>query len=444
MMMNFFNVRLFWLQMKFFGFICLWLVALNGISQNPAPALQFPLRVLLLNGTAHIGNGSVIENAAIGFENGKLILVADARRIRINMSIWDTILYLDGKHIYPGLIAMNTVLGLSEIEAVRATRDYQETGPLNPSARSIIAYNTDSRVIYTVRSNGILLAQIVPQGGLISGTSSVVELDAWNWEDAAYKTDCCVHLHWPAMEVKRTRRTQPPEEEQAKRMEKDLLTLHKLFEEARAYAHIREPEYRNLHLESLRGLFDGSKKLYIHAQSIRQIEAAVHFAKKFGLPVVLVGGAESWMAASLLRENNIPVVLSRVHSLPMRPDTDIHLPYKLPAMLRDSAVMFCLSNEGFWQVRNLPFQAGTAATWGLTREEALQAITLTPARILEIDRTVGSLEEGKDATLIVSDGDLLDMMHSRVLMAWIRGRPINPDNIQEQLYRKYMIKYGLE
>jgi imidazolonepropionase-like amidohydrolase len=158
--------------------------------------------------------------------------------------------------------------------------------------------------------------------------------------------------------------------------------------------------------------------------------------------MVLVGGQDAWMAASLLRENNIPVVLNRVHSLSLRPDADIHLPYKLPAMLRDSGVMFCLSNEGFWQVRNLPFQAGTAAAWGLTKEEALQAITLTPAKISGIDKTVGSLEEGKDATLIVSDGDLLDMMHSKISIAYIRGKQLDLDNVHEQLYRKYLKKYG--
>lgn len=417
------------------------LFSIHSFSQNPAPAGEQSKKILLLNGTAHVGNGTVIENAAIGFEKGKLTLVADARVIRINPSAWDTIIRIEGKHIYPGLIAMNTIIGLSEIEAVRATRDFNETGNLNPSARSVIAYNTDSKITYTVRSNGIMLAQVVPQGGLISGTSSVVELDAWNWEDAAYKTDIGIHLNWPQMEVRRSRRA-PPDEEQQKRSEKELQTLNKLFEDAAAYSKEKNPEKKNLHLEAMRGLFDGSKKLFVHAQSIRQIQAAVAFTKKFGVQMVLVGGQDAWMAASLLRENNIPVVLNRVHSLSLRPDADIHLPYKLPAMLRDSGVMFCLSNEGFWQVRNLPFQAGTAAAWGLTKEEALQAITLTPAKISGIDKTVGSLEEGKDATLIVSDGDLLDMMHSKISIAYIRGKQLDLDNVHEQLYRKYLKKYG--
>jgi imidazolonepropionase-like amidohydrolase len=419
------------------------LVSIPSYSQNPAPAGEQTKSVLLLNGVAHQGNGNVIQNSAIGFKNGKLTLVADARVIRINPADWDTIVRIEGKHVYPGLIALNTIIGLSEIEAVRATRDYSETGTINPSSRSLTAYNTDSKVTYTVRSNGILLAQVVPQGGLISGTSSVVELDAWNWEDAAYKPDAGIHLNWPQMEVRRSRRL-PSDEEQQKQSEKELQSLYKLFDDARAYASEKNHEYKNQHLESMRGLFDGSLKLFVHAQSIRQIQAAVAFAKKYGVSMVLAGGYDAWMAASLLRENKIPVVLSRIHSLPMRPDSDVQLPYKLPAMLRDSGVMFCLSNEGFWQVRNLPFQAGTAAAWGLTKEEALAAITLTPAKILGIDRLVGSLEEGKDATLIVSEGDLLDMMHSHVSLAYIRGRQIDLDNVHEQLYRKYLKKYGLD
>lgn len=429
--------------MKNFLLITTLFFSIQSLSQNPAPANEQTKKILLLNGTAHLGNGTVIENAAIGFEKGKLTLVGDARVIRINPAAWDTIIRVEGKHIYPGLIAMNTIMGLSEIEAVRATRDYNEVGSINPSSRSLIAYNTDSKITYTVRSNGIMLAQVVPQGGLISGTSSVVELDAWNWEDAAYKTDNGLHLNWPQMEVRRSRRA-PPDEDQQKRSEKELQALNKLFEDARAYASEKNTEYKNQHLEAMRGLFDGSKKLYVNAQSIRQIQAAVAFAKKFGVQMVLVGGNDAWMAASLLRDNNISVVLNRVHALPPRPDADIQLPYKLPAMLRDSGVAFCLSNEGFWQVRNLPFQAGTAAAWGLTKEEALQAITLTPAKILGIEKTVGSLEEGKDATLIVSDGNLLDMMHSKISLAFIRGKQINLDNVHEQLYRKYVKKYGLD
>lgn len=417
------------------------LFSIPSFSQNPVPAPEQSKKILLLNGTAHTGNGTVIENAAIGFENGKLTLVADARVIRINPAAWDTMIRVEGKHIYPGLVAMNTVMGLSEIEAVRATRDYNEVGNINPSSRSLIAYNTDSKITYTVRSNGIMLAQVVPQGGLISGTSSVVELDAWNWEDAAYKTDYGIHLNWPQMEVRRSRRA-PPDEDQQKRSDKELQALNKLFEDARAYAAEKNPEYKNQHLEAMRGLFDGSKKLFVQAQSIRQIQAAFAFTKKFGLQVALVGGQDAWMATSLLRENNIPVVLNRVHSLPPRPDADIHLPYKLPKMLLDSGVMFCLSNEGFWQVRNLPFQAGTAAAWGLSKEEALKAITLNPAKILGIEKTVGSLEVGKDATLIVSDGDLLDMMHSKISLAFIRGKQLDLDNVHEQLYRKYLKKYG--
>ncbi len=414
-----------------------------GFSQNPIPASPQEKRILFLNGTLHSGNGTVINSSALAFANGKLNLVADATLIRINRTEYDTVIDISGSHIYPGLIAINTTIGINEIEAVRATNDFAETGSLNPSVRSIVAYNTDSRVIPTVRSNGVLIAQVVPQGGLISGMSSVVQLDAWNFEDAVYKNDIGLHLNWPSMRTSRSRDAEADEKNKI-RAEKSLAEIRKLFADAKAYSENPPLESKNIHLESMRGLFDGSKKLFVHCDYVKEIIAAVGFCAEYKIQMVLVGGNDAWMVTDLLRRDSIPVVISQTHRVPSRDDEDVDLPYKLPTLLKNAGVEFAISVPKFWQVRNLCFQAGTSASFGLTREEALSSITSSAAKILGVDQTLGTLEVGKDATFIISKGDLLDMRTSDVDRAFIQGRAIDLDNMQKQLDRKFRGKYGLK
>lgn len=420
------------------------LIAFPGIliAQNPAPALPQSGAILILNATAHLGNGKIIENSAIGFENGKLILVADARLIKIDASKYKTTIDAGGKHVYPGFISCNTTLGLTEIDLVRSTADYYEVGDMNANVRSIISYNTDSKIIPTVRSNGVLMAQVVPQGGTISGQSSVVQLDAWNWEDAAYKTDEGMHLNWPRMYISRTTYSES-EEVQKNRMTQQLAAIDLFFSEAKAYAN-GEASEKNLRFEAMRGLFDGSKKLYVHCDFVKEIVAAVEFCKKYQLKMVLVGGADSWRVTDLLKENNVSVVLGRTHSLPPREDDDVDLPYKLPGLLNKAGIVYTETMDGSWQSRNVMFNAGTTAGYGVGKEEAVRSLTQYPAQILGIDASCGTLETGKDATLFISTGDALDMRTNNVVQAFIRGKEINLDDVQKQLYRKYKTKYGIQ
>ncbi len=421
----------------------LLLTAANSLrAQNPAPAKAQSEPILIMNAMAHLGNGQVINNAAIGFENGKLILVTEGAKFSYDKSKYKKVIDALGKHIYPGFIACNTALGLSEIDAVRSTRDAGETGDLNPNVRSIIAYNTDSKITPTVRSQGVLLAQVVPRGGTISGQSSVVELDAWNWEDAAYKIDEGIHLNWPRMYVQKGEGAQP-EDKQRESMNKSMNSLDQLFKEAKAYS-LSAPSEKNLRFDAMMGLFNGTKKIYVHCDYVKEIVAAVNFCKKYGTKMVLVGGDDSWMVTDLLKENNVAVILGRTHSLPPREDDDVDLPYKLPYLLKQGGVTYAQSIEGTWPNRNLCFTTGTSAGYGLTKEEALMSITSAPAKILGIDGTAGTLEVGKDATLFISTGDALDMRTNHVEQAFIRGKEINLDNVQKQLYTKYMEKYGLK
>ncbi len=425
----------------FFRFL-LFLAVSPLAAQSPMPAAVQKTAILIMGATAHLGNGTVIANSAIAFENGKLTLVVDATTARIDRTKYGKIFDATGKQVYPGFIATNSQLGLVEIDAARSTVDFAEVGNLNPNARALIAYNTDSEVPPTVRTSGVLLAQIVPAGGTISGTSSVVQLDAWNWEDAAYRADDGVHLNWPV--PRNPPGAEPGPGLEAKRIEqyeKDVLALRRFLEEARGYSQQASPEVKNLKFEAMRGVFAQKQNLYMHVNTAKGIQESVLFAEQFGVHPVLVEVSDAWLVADFLKMHNVPVILAKTQRLPNREDEDVDQPYKTATLLQEKGVLFAFSEEGSWRQRNLAFQAGMAVGFGLPYEAALSALTLNTAKILGIDATVGSLEPGKDATLFISEGDALDMRTSQVTAAFIQGREINLDNKQKELYRKYEQKY---
>jgi hypothetical protein len=338
-------------------------------------------------------------------------------------------------------------MGLVEVASTKSTADFDELGDMNPSVRSIVAYNTDSKVINTVRSNGVLLAQIVPQGGLISGSSTVVQLDAWNWEDAAYALDNGVHMTFPAlinrpMQMRRRGADSDPVKLGLERIEQGRV----FFREAKAYLQEKTHAATNLKFEATRGLFDRTKTLYVHCDLVKEMLVAIDFAKEFNFKLVIAGGADSYMIADILAANNVAVILHEPHALPATDDDAVDQPYKTGAQLQKAGVLFSIcqdSGDGYTQIRNLPFLAGTMSAYGLTKEEALAAITLNPAKIMGIADRTGSLENGKDANIVISTGDILDMKSSVVTHAFIQGRAINLDNKHTQLFNRYKYKYGL-
>lgn len=403
--------------------------------------------VLILNATAHLGNGEIIENSAIGFKDGKITLVADARLIKLSKDAYETTIDASGKHVYPGFIAPNSTLGLVEIDAVKSSDDEAEIGNINPHIRSIIAYTAESKVIETVRPNGILMAQITPRGGRISGTSSIVQLDAWSWKDALITENDGIHLNFPLMSVKSGSWFEPGTNEANKEYLKQTEEINSFFANSKAYLSDGSKE-RNLVFEAMKGLFDGTQTLFIHADENKQIIDAIQFAKENGIKkMVIVGGFEAYKSADLLQKNNIGVLLRRVHDMPKSDDQDVDLPYKMAKLLTDKGIVVGLENSGEMermQTRNLPFLAGTCAAYGLDKEQALQLITLNTAKLLGIDNQCGTLEEGKDATLFISEGDALDMRTNKLTEAFIQGRMINLENHQSQLYNKYKEKYNQE
>ncbi len=408
----------------------------------PTPAPAQDGKIYLTNATIHIGNGQVLQNATIGFDDGKIFFLEENPSIKTDATM-GKVIDCTGKHIYPGIIATNTIIGLSEIEAVRATNDNTEVGAFNPNVRAIVSYNTDSRVTPTLRSNGVLYAQVAPQGGYVSGTSSVVNLDAWNWEDAAVKNEDGVFMNWPSMFKVKGWWAERQSYEMNKDYDKELDGLKTYFKDAKSYFEAGTHEKTNLGFEAMKGLFDKSKNLYVSVNYIKEMQNVIAFAEELGVNVVLVGAKDSYMIADVLAQKKIPVILSKCHDLPTYDDEDIQQPYKTPGILQKAGVLYCISIGAFWQERNLMFEAGTAATYGLTKEEALQTITANPAKILKLDTRIGTLEKGKEASLIVSTGDVLDMKTSTIEQAYISGRKIDLSNKQKALNEKFTKKYGV-
>lgn len=429
---------------KIFKLLAVISISITTTAQQ-IPANKQTKSFLILNATAHLGDGTVIENSAVGFKDGKITLVADATAIKLLNGAYDITIQAAGKHIYPGFIAPNSTLGLVEIDAVKSSDDESEIGNMNPHIRSIIAYTADSKVIEAVRPNGILMAQIAPRGGTISGTSSIVQLDAWNWQDALIKENDGIHISFPSTIKRSGWWAEPGGLEPNKEYQKQVDDISAFFTNARTYSTNTSSE-KNIVLESMKGIFNGTQTLFIHANEEKQIIDAVNFGKLNGVKkIVIVGGYKAYKTADLLQKNNIAVLLKRIHDMPESNDDDIDLPYKMAKLLVDKGILVGLENSGGMermQTRNLPFLAGTCAAYGLDKEQALQLITLNTAKILNIDNQCGSLEQGKDATLFISEGDALDMRTNKLTHAFIQGRELSLETHQTKLNKKYKEKYN--
>lgn len=436
---------------KLLSYILLGLFTFSAAmaQETVYPGKDYKGLLFITNAVIHVGNGQVIEKGTIKVNNGKIEQVGQNIAIPADdVKVFDA----KGKHVYPGLILASSQLGLSEVPTVRATVDASEIGDLNPNVRSIVAYNTDSKVINTLRSNGILLAGVYPDGSLLTGSSSVVQLDAWNWEDAAYATDNGIYLNMPSLLTRRGGRggfggfgQQQPQGDPIKRALDQLEVVKVFLREAKAYAEAPSHATTNLKLEAVKGLFTKKQKLFITCNIVKEMLVAVDFVKEFGFDVVIVGGSDSYLIADLLKQYNIPVILGQMHSLPTMVDDDVDQPYKTPAILQKAGVLFAISDDDAnTRSRNLPFNAGTAAAYGLSKEEALSAITLNAAKILGVADKTGSIEVGKDANIVISEGDILDMKSSIITHAFIQGRTVDLTDKHKQLAERYKYKYGIK
>ena len=401
-------------------------------QQTPAPPQTEP--VSITGATLHLGDGTVVENGTI-------------TALGSGVATRGKVIDAAGKHVYPGLIAPSRSLGLVEIDAVRQSDDEDEIGSLIPNVRSLIAYNAESKIVESMRPNGVLLGQTTPQGGTISGTSSIVQFDAWNWEDAAVKADDGIHLHWPsAFRRGRWWMGEPRGMQPNKEYDKEVQEIMDFVRNAQVYGKGGDVPV-NATFEAMQGLFNGSQHLYVYADGQREIVDAISSLKGAGLPkVVLVGGYQAYLLTDFLKEHDIPVLVNGPHSLPARDDDDYDLPYKLPKLLVDAGLLVGIQNLDManFQTRNMAFYAGQVAGMGLDREKALQLVSGNTAKILGIDDRYGTLAEGKSATLFISEGDALDMRTNQLTHAFIDGREISLETHQTELWKRYSEKYARE
>ena len=337
---------------KILIFLMVLATHLSFAQDNVYPAKEFKGLLFLKGGTVHIGNGQVLENATVKVNNGKIEQVGQNMAVPAgDVKVFD----VTGKHVYPGLILPASALGLQEYGGgIRGSNDFFEIGDNNPSVRAIAAYNADSKITNTLRSNGILLAHVAPQGSVIGGMSSIVQLDAWHYEDAGYVVDNGMHFYMPSLLPRpgggrfaallaQFGPAQPadPVKQGLDRIEQ----IKQFFREAKAWNSGEVSAEKNLKYEATQPLFSKKQKLYVHANQVNQMLVAVDFAKEFGFDVVIVGGSESYRIANLLKESNIAVILSQMHSLPTSDDDDVDQPYKTPAALQKAGVLFCINDD---------------------------------------------------------------------------------------------------
>jgi imidazolonepropionase-like amidohydrolase len=396
--------------------------------------------IALIGGTVHPISGPEIPGATVVIVDGKIAAVGAAVPVPSGARRVD----VAGKHVYPSLIAAATQLGLVEISAVRATVDTTETGDINPAARADFAMNFDSEHLPVTRSAGVLVAGVTPIGGIVSGQAAVMKLEGWTREDAAVKAPAAVTVFWPNMRIDRSPDARLSARVQERRRDEAIERLKDAFAEARAYGKAKSVEGKggiprhdaDPRLEGLLPAVEGKIPVLVVANQLSQIRAAIAWARQEGLRIIIGGGADAWRAAGELAAAGVPVILEPVLGLPLRADEPYDAPFTGAATLVNAGVRVAINEADAQFVRNLAHHAATAMAFGLPREKALESITIEPARILGVADRLGSLEPGKDATLFVSDGDVLDL-RSKVVAAYLDGRALDLSDRHKRLYERY-------
>jgi imidazolonepropionase-like amidohydrolase len=423
------------------------ILGVAAAANDSIPGADQAQPIALIGGDVYTVNGPVIEGGTVLFDKGRIVAVG--KKVDIPKDALRMI--LDGRRVYPGLIAASTNLGLIEIGAVRATRDISETGTINPNVLAETAVNPDSELIPVTRSNGVLMALTMPGGGLISGKSAVIKLDGWTWEDMTLQSAAALHIHWPNMSAVEAWWQEESKKEQIDERDERIKALRRAFDDARAYLKAKTAHAAgkapaidsDARWEAMLPVLEGTTPVIVHADRNAQIQAAVAFAVEQKIKLIILGGYDAPQCAELLKKHNIPVIVSAVYRLPMRRSEPYDTPFTLPERLRKSGIKFCIAGGNRFATansRNLPYHAAMAVGFGLPQDEALRSVTLSAAEILGIADRVGSLEVGKDATLFIANGDILETP-TQVEFAFIQGRQVDLSDRHKRLWKKYQEKY---
>lgn len=421
----------------------------HATPNTPPPPQREPL--LLRNATLHPVSGPAIPGGSLLIEGGRIRAIGGAD---LPAPPGTRTLDLAGRHVYPGLVAAQSSLGLAEIRAVAASTDTGEAGPLNPNARALVAFNADSELLPVTRGGGVLAALSVPEAGrngMIAGTSALLQLEGWNWQDMALTPEFALHIVVPRLRLNSALFPGQPEARLAeirRSTEARLKLLDDAFESAKAYALARAADPAtavDTRWEAMRPVLPAApgrapaRPVVMHADDLAQIRFALDFAARHGLKLILSGGADAWRVADTLRERQVPVIVTGLLRLPMRRDDPPDALFSLPARLAAAGVQFCIAEGGrdSSNARNLPFEAAHARAYGLSPADALKAVTLYPAQILGVADRLGSLEVGKLANLFVADGDPLEPS-TRIEQVFVQGREVPLSDRQTALRDKYL------
>lgn len=412
-------------------------------QSRQVPAAQQSRPIVIHSATVHTVSGETIENDGfVVFNAGVITEIGKGEPPRV---LDAELVNASGLHVYPGLILTQTTIGLSETLSVPVTIDTTELGRFTPEVRAAVAVNPDSDLIPVARANGILTALVSPGGGLVSGRSSVMRLDGWTWESMTINAQAGMVVNWPRSDPPRARRGGPgAEEAEAPDMGRDIEAIEQFFDDAAAYIKARETDESvttDLRFEAMRPVLAGHMPMIVSASTLGQIESAVAFAARRNLKLVIRGGNEADRAAALLKKHNVPVIITGIHRLPDRRHDAYDRPFTLPLALHEAGVKFAIAAGGEpAHERNLNHQAATAAAYGLPKDAALKAVTLWAAEIIGVGDRLGSLDAGKMATLIITDGDPLEIT-TNTLTAFIDGRRIDLTTRHTELHGKYREKF---
>jgi imidazolonepropionase-like amidohydrolase len=433
-------------RLQFVWRLCCWL-ALAACCAVPARAQS----LLLKNATVHPVTGPVLAPGDVLIENGKVTQIG-----HLDVKA-DQVVDLTGQHLYPGLLALNTTLGLLEIEEVRATVDLAETGQFVPEVQSWVAVNPDSELLPVTRANGIAFFEPTPEGGMIAGQSALMKIDGWTTEDMIFQKPAALHVYWPGMEIstaprrgRRRRSSGGSVEDQAKERARKVKELADFFADARAYAQARDAAQTNgapdpglnPPWEAMLPYVRGQRPISVHADEVRQIKAALQWAETNHYNIVLAGGRDAWKVADALARQKVPVIYDAIYDLPASEVESYDIQYKAPELLRQAGVKVILSMPNASFARNLPYVASQAVAFGLPADEALKAMTLYPAQIMGVDDRLGAIEPGKEATLFACKGNNLDSagildLRANVTHLWMAGHEVSLENRHTRLYDKY-------